>query len=203
MNQEKALWPESYYLENDPKSRWELLQKAAQEGKIDPQEKALREELWTKRYGRKMNKKGPIGDGYIGLWVTMSLHLRDLDSKLRRRTILKELDRELVELGLDATRLDARTRELVDLELLHAMRIFYITCNEGSYNSQLFGLMRLKENRLIEKIAFDVYGIAYQMPEKLGMTERFEALQKAAYRGFAERYPNSIDLLDDLINQRR
>ena len=40
---EKAVWPESYYLENDPDRRWELLQNAAEKGQIDPQEKALRE----------------------------------------------------------------------------------------------------------------------------------------------------------------
>lgn len=201
MNQEKALWPENYYLENDPKLRWELLQSAAQEGKIDPQEKAMREDLWTRRYGKKPAKKGPPSDGYIGLWMTMSLHLRDLNSRFRRRSIIKELDQKLNELGVDATQLDGRMRELVDLELLHAMRIFYSTCTEGTYNSQLFGLMRLKEDRLIEKIVYDVYDIAYLMPEKLGMNERFCALQKAAYQGFAERYPNNIGLLDDLIHQ--
>lgn len=197
------MWPESYYRENDPAKRWELLQEAAREGWIDRQEQTLREELWSLRYGQKKVKKGPPHDRYIGFWVTMNLNLQDIDSRFRRRSILRETDQLLTELGIDATQLEDSRRELVYLELLHAMRIFYSTCTDGTYNSQLFGLMRLKEDKLIEKIIYDIFNIAYRMPKKLAMSERFVLLQQAAYKGFYERYPNHVDLLDQLIESEQ
>ena len=198
---EKAVWPESYYLENDPDRRWELLQNAAEKGQIDPQEKALREELWQRRYGKKRAKKGASGDGYIGFWLTLSLNLQDINSRFRRRAMAGEIRRKAEQLGIDATRLEGRERELVDRELHHAMRLFYTTCTEGNYGTQVFGLMRMKADRLVGKIAGDVYATVYLLPQRLEMSERFALLQRAAYDEFCDRYPDSADLLDRLIEE--
>ena len=199
MRREAAPWPESYYLETAPQKRWALLQEAISGGKIDQEEAALREKLWKRRYGENLSPKAPARDGYVGLWVTMNVHSKDIDSRFRRRGIIKEVQKLLDELGIDDPQADAQEKELIQQELFHAMEIYYSTCNEGTYNSQIFGLMRMKKDRLIDKIIADVYTVAYEMPAKMELSERFAPLRKAAYDAFCETYPDEVERLDQAI----
>ena len=68
----------------------------------------------------------------------MNVHSKDIDSRFRRRGIIKEIQNMLDELGIDDPQADAREKELTQQELFHAMEIYYSTCNEGTYNSQVF-----------------------------------------------------------------
>ena len=199
MRREAAPWPESYYIETVPQKRWDLLQDAIESGKMDQEEAALREKLWKRRYSNGRSPKAPPRDGYVALWVTMNVHSKDIDSRFRRRGIIKEIQNMLDELGIDDPQADAREKELTQQELFHAMEIYYSTCNEGTYNSQIFGLMRMKKDRLIDKIIADVYTVAYEMPAKMELSERFAPLRKAAYDAFCETYPEEAARLDEVI----
>ena len=199
MRREAAPWPESYYLETAPQKRWELLQEAISSGKIDQEEAALREKLWKRRYGEKTSPKAQPRDGYIALWVTMNVHARDINSRFRRRGIIKEIQTMLDQLGIDDPQASAQEKELTQQELFHAMEIYYSTCSEGTYNSQIFGLMRMKKDRLIDKIIADVYLVAYEMPAKMELSERFAPLRKAAYDAFCETYPDEAERMNQAI----
>lgn len=199
MRKERAPWPECYYEETDPLKRRALLEEAIEKGEGEPAVNALRQKLWALRYGERTRKNAPPADGYVALWVTMSFRRKDVDSRFRARAAEKELSGMLVRLRIDSPEAGEEERFLVYRELVHAMGIYLSTCTEGSYNTQIFGLMRLKKERLIEKIVYDVYSVAYELPAKLGMEEKFEPLRRAAYEAFSDAYPDEVELLDGAI----
>ena len=90
-------------------------------------------------------------------------------------------------------------QELVYQELVHAVRLYLSTCAEGSYNTRFLGMVRLKPEQLVEKIVAEIYGVAYELPEKLGMAAQFAPLRRAAYEAFSAAYPDEVGLLDSAI----
>ena len=44
-----------------------------------------------------------------------------------------------------------------------------------------------------------IYGVAYELPEKLGMAAQFAPLRRAAYEAFSAAYPDEVGLLDSAI----
>ena len=45
----------------------------------------------------------------------------------------------------------------------------------------------------------EIYGVAYELPEKLGMAAQFAPLRRAAYEAFSAAYPDEVGLLDSAI----
>ncbi len=200
MNKQRAPWPECYYEEFDARKRKALLDEALARQEGDPQENAIRQKLWALRYGAE-KKNMPPADGYAALWMNMNLWRKDTASRFRIRAAVKDLSGMLKKLGLDTLPEDATERALMDRELVHAVRLYLSTCSQGSYNTRFLGMMRLKPEQLVEKIVSEIYGVAYELPEKLGMTQQFEPLRRAAYKAFSMEYPDDTDLLDSMIVQ--
>ena len=198
MNKERAPWPQCYYDELDARRRKEMLDGAIENGEGNPEENAVRQKLWALRYGQP-KKNMPPADGYAGLWITMNLWRRDTASRFRVRAAVKELGGMLRQLGIDAPQASGLEQELVYQELVHAVRLYLSTCAEGSYNTRFLGMVRLKPEQLVEKIVAEIYGVAYELPEKLGMAAQFAPLRRAAYEAFSAAYPDEVGLLDSAI----
>ena len=198
MNKERAPWPQCYYDELDARRRKEMLDSAIENGEGNPEENAVRQKLWALRYGQP-KKNMPPADGYAGLWITMNLWRRDTASRFRVRAAVKELGGMLRQLGIDAPQASGLEQELVYQELVHAVRLYLSTCAEGSYNTRFLGMVRLKPEQLLEKIVAEIYGVAYELPEKLGMAAQFAPLRRAAYEAFSAAYPDEVGLLDSAI----
>ena len=126
----------------------------------------------------------------------MNLWRRDTASRFRVRAAVKELGGMLRQLGIDAPQASGLEQELVYQELVHAGRLYLSTCAEGSYNTRFLGMVRLKPEQLVEKIVAEIYGVAYELPEKLGMAAQFAQLRRAAYEAFSAAYPDEVGLLD-------
>lgn len=200
MDKQRTPWPGCYYEEFDARKRKKMLDEAQALQQGDPKENAVRQKLWALRYGAA-KKNMPPADGYAALWMTMNLWRKDTVSRFRIRAAVKELSGMLKKLGLDEPPADETERVLVDRELVHAVRLYLSTCKQGSYNTRLLGMVRLKPDQLVEKIVAEIYGVAYELPEKLGMTQQFAPLRRAAYEAFGMEYPDDVALLDELIVQ--
>lgn len=198
MSKERAPWPQCYYDELDARKRKDLLDKAIENGEGAPEENAVRQKLWALRYGQP-KKNMPPADGYAGLWITMNLWRRDTASRFRVRAAVKELSGMLKQLGIDAPQASSLEQELVYRELVHAVRLYLSTCTEGSYNTRFLGMVRLKPEQLVDKIVNEICGVAYELPERLGMEEQFAPLRRAAYEAFSAAYPEQVGKLDSVI----
>lgn len=197
----RSPWPECYYEETDPLVRRELLTQAMAAGEGDPAENELRQKLWALRYGApdKRGKRPP--DSCIRFWVTATMCARDAGSRFGARAAAKELSRDLAALDVYPAAADAREQQLVYRELVHAMTVYLATCTEGSYNSQVFGLMKMKQSSLVQKITADIATVTGRLPRQLGMEEAFAPLRRAACAAFADAYPNDVGLLEQQLEE--
>ncbi len=198
MPKEKAPWPECYYQENDAQKRLALLEDAIQKREGDDAENALRKKLWGLRYGRQIKKNGPLPDGYVGLWVALNYHRQDR-SYFRLRSAVREIEGRLRDLGIDHMQNTEQEQQLLHRELVHAVSLYLSTCNEGSYSTQVFGLMKMKPESLVQKIAAEIYDVTCDLPARLGLAQRLKPLRKAAFEAFYETFPDHTELLEDTI----
>lgn len=198
MPKEKAPWPECYYQENDAKKRLALLEEAIQAGEGDEAENVLRKKLWALRYGQQAKKNGPLPDGYVGLWVALNYHRQDR-SYFRLRGAVREIEGRLRDLGINSMQATEQEQQLLHRELVHAVSLYLSTCNEGSYSTQVFGLMKMKPESLVQKIAAEIYDVTCDLPARLGLAEQLKPLRKAAFEAFYDTFPDYEELLQDTI----
>ena len=197
MPKEKAPWPECYYQEKDAKKRLALLEEAIQAGEGDETENAIRKKLWGLRYGQQAKKNAPLPDGYVGLWVALNYHRQDR-SYFRLRGAVREIEGRMHDLGFDSLQSE-QEQQLLHRELMHAVSLYLSTCSEGSYNTQAFGLMKMKQENLIQKIAAEIQDVTCDLPARLNLTEQLTPLRKAAFETFCETFPDNAELLEDTI----
>ena len=198
MPKEKAPWPECYYQENDAKKRLALLEEAIQAGEGDEAENVLRKKLWALRYGQQAKKYGPLPDGYVGLWVALNYHRQDR-SYFQLRGAVREIEGRLRDLGINSMQGTEQEQQLLHRELVHAVSLYLSTCNEGSYSTQVFGLMKMKPESLVQKIAAEIYDVTCDLPARLGLAEQLKPLRKAAFEAFYDTFPDYEELLQDTI----
>lgn len=198
MPKEKAPWPECYYQENDAKKRLALLEEAIQAGEWDEAENVLRKKLWALRYGQQAKKNGPLPDGYVGLWVALNYHRQDR-SYFQLRGAVREIEGRLRDLGINSMQGTEQEQQLLHRELVHAVSLYLSTCNEGSYSTQVFGLMKMKPESLVQKIAAEIYDVTCDLPARLGLAEQLKPLRKAAFEAFYDTFPDYEELLQDTI----
>ena len=198
MPKEKAPWPECYYQENDAKKRLALLEEAIQAGEGDEAENVLRKKLWALRYGQQAKKNGPLPDGYVGLWVALNYHRQDR-SYFQLRGAVREIEGRLRDLGINSMQGTEQEQQLLHRELVHAVSLYLSTCNEGSYSAQVFGLMKMKPESLVQKIAAEIYDVTCDLPARLGLAEQLKPLRKAAFEAFYDTFPDYEELLQDTI----
>ena len=198
MPKEKAPWPECYYQENDAKKRLALLEEAIQAGEGDEAENVLRKKLWALRYGQQAKKNGPLPDGYVGLWVALNYHRQDR-SYFQLRGAVREIEGRLRDLGINSMQGTEQEQQLLHRELVHAVSLYLSTCNEGSYSTQVFGLMKMKPESLVQKIAAEIYDVTCDLPARLGLAEQLKPLRKASFEAFYDTFPDYEELLQDTI----
>ena len=198
MPKEKAPWPECYYQENDAKKRLALLEEAIQAGEGDEAENVLRKKLWALRYGQQAKKNGPLPDGYVGLWVALNYHRQDR-SYFQLRGAVREIEGCLRDLGINSMQGTEQEQQLLHRELVHAVSLYLSTCNEGSYSAQVFGLMKMKPESLVQKIAAEIYDVTCDLPARLGLAEQLKPLRKASFEAFYDTFPDYEELLQDTI----
>ncbi|MFQ7158178.1 MAG: DUF6553 family protein [Ruthenibacterium sp.] len=196
MSKERAPWPQCYYDELDARKRKDLLDKAIENGEGAPEENAVRQKLWALRYGQPKNM--PPADGYAGLWITMNLWRRDTASASACARG-EGAERYAEAAGHRRPAGQQPGTGAVYRELVHAVRLYLSTCTEGSYNTRFLGMVRLKPEQLVDKIVNEICGVAYELPERLGMEEQFAPLRRAAYEAFSAAYPEQVGKLDSAI----
>ena len=187
------LWVEQYRREPEKEERKEILEKAiAEEGLTE--ENALRKQFFEERYEEA--KSGNI-DHFIRGWMSLAYLENEKNSFFAKNRIKKEVDkiREDFNLDLAAKHGEMGQRVLYD-EFYNAARLFMHLCEEDrTYGAILLGLGRMKPARLIAKIAWDFYRVAYEIPQAIGMEKELETFRKALTEAFCDTHSKYKHLL--------
>ena len=182
-----------YYKQTDPLKRKRLLDMAIEEGS-EPEANAIRKELYDVRYAGKseMNKNMPA-DGYLGLWMMMEYNrsvgsgLFGLDTRRAAREIRKILANLKFQEYQDKGGLYA---ELHYKEVCHMVRTYMtLSKSDRNYNSTIFGMMKMSDERSSDKLKNDVINMAVGLPEKIGMVQELEIVTRAAREVYEEFFP--------------
>lgn len=191
MNQTR--WPEGYYEEFDPEKRRQLLEEAMAAGEGDAAENGLRRRLWELRY-EKARKNAPPADRYIALWLTLDHWRKSGLSPRQARAARRELAPMAALLQPEGD--EAAVRPLVHNELVHATRLYLNTCAQSSYGTVLLGLVRLKNDQLVEKAAKEVAEVTSLVPRWAGLAGEFAPLAPAAREAFGLVFPEGVEVLE-------
>ena len=85
-------------------------------------------------------------------------------------------------------------------ELCNMTRLYLKLCKDDkTYSSIILGLGRMKDASLVQKMARDVFTLAYEIPRQTGLEEDFRLFTKAATDTFFEVYPDDKGLLEAMI----
>ena len=192
------LWVEQYRRETEKEDRLEILEKAiAEEGLTE--ENALRKQIFAERY--EESKKGKI-DHFIRGWMTLAYLENEAGSFLGKKRIQKEIPKIRSDFQLDLAKEhgEAGQRVLYD-EFYNTARLYISLCQDDkSYNSILLGLGRMKPEKLIAKIAADLYHVSSEIPKMIGMEEELKVFREALTEAFCDTYSKQKNLLLDRLH---
>lgn len=200
-------WPLHYYEIPDIDKREDILKKiiaALREELSSSGSEHIREELsknerrleiLLKRYPEK--KRNDIRlDCFIAAWMNMLITGRLGINFLNKGRIKKEVTGYLKALCV----LDFPQDDLLIDEWEDFAKFWIKSCAEDkTYDSTIFGLIRLSDKNLALKIASDILDISYFIPLKFGYAEDCKAFRdvlKRTYIGMidnGEKYWNEID----------
>lgn len=173
-------WPKSYYMEIDAGKRRQLLEERIREGD-EGEDNFLRMELWDHRYEviKKIGKKEEkYKDCFMAALMQLLMLSDESNRPLFRKRAEKEISKVLKMLGVDK---EAHyTRELLLEEIKHLFLVYAVTSMEDrQYSTILFGLGKMKKEKIEQKLIMDIYKIIYELPENTGGQEGFSLIAQA------------------------
>lgn len=182
-------WPESYYAPADREERLEILKERLKSGEADEKDQ-LRMKFWKLRY--ETRDKMPRGVDYlIRSWMELYFISRKPGNRWAKKQQAKDLEQVKQDLGFSLAReYGSMGEEVLYQELCNGIRLYIQLCQQDSkYNSQLLGIMKLKPEKLVEKIGNEFWKISTVVPESFGQEEAFRVFKKACEDTFWAAYP--------------
>ena len=193
------LWVEEYRREVEKEDRKAILDKAvAEEGLTE--ENMLRQKLFDERY--ETNPKGNI-DHFIRGWMSLAYLENETNSFFGKNRIKKEADRIRADFCLNLAKEYGETGQKVLYdEFYNTARLYMGLCEEDrTYGSIILGLGRMKPEKLVAKIAADLYRVSHTIPKQVGMFEELELFRKALTEAFCDAHGKQKHLLLDRIHE--
>ncbi|HIZ22543.1 MAG TPA: hypothetical protein IAA21_07080 [Candidatus Blautia faecigallinarum] len=188
----------AYYREADPMKRKNLLEQSIEAGE-EPEENAIRKELWELRY-QGPSELGPQtrADGFLGLWMILEFN-RDAGKRLfggkgARKEIVKSLEKLKFRETCEKSSLH---EELLYRECCHMVKLYMDLCEKDkSYNSVLCGILTISKDRAKNKLKNDIYETAISLPPAVGMENELSLITKAAKEMYELHFPGEGGLED-------
>lgn len=196
---EEKAWVEKYYEETDREIRKEILdQGIAQEGMT--RENEIRMKFWESRYETR-EKDQVVIDRFIRGWMGMSYLNTSSRSFLGRKKMDREKQKILEDWSMElAESYGEKGQEALYHEFCNMTRLYLKLCQEDkSYSSLILGIGTMKKESLINKIAQEIFTLAYAVPRYTGTEELFSGFTRAATDVFYETFPRNRDLLERRI----
>ena len=167
-----------YYEEIDPERRKELLEIGCEQC---PDENAdfIRRRLWDLRYADPENS-GRRVDLFLWQCVNLLCIYKTAGFLFTRRGAEKELQKARKTMGFELAETYGDTgKKLLYFECRNAIRRYFWTCHDKSYQKKLFGIASMKEDEWQDKIAGNAWQLAEGLPERLGKKEELALFSDA------------------------
>lgn len=195
-------WENQYYHELKVDKRKKMLDDAIAYEGMSP-ENELRQKLLEARYGKSLGR-GRRVDFFIRGWVTLSMlpnSVSPRNKKKRAREIQSIMDDWKFELASEY----GETGKRILYEEFCNMTLAYIdTCrHDKTYGAVILGMGRISEDSMMEKIARDVFNVAYSIPEELGISEDLKIFTQAATAMVCEAFPDIEEEFLELVSQKK
>lgn len=201
---EMAEWPECYYREREGLQRRELLDEADR-NHLTPEENKIRRLLWERRYPGLVNSREKIKDSYLRAWFDFRYAADNASGLFSYKKIVREISRDLEQMGFQAVKEFGETGEAVLYRELYHMAMLYITlCQEDKgYGSLLFGMGKVSEDSVAQRIAKEIVKVVCLVPKKLNLEQECALWTKACLTAFADAYPDKKGDLENLIREMK
>jgi hypothetical protein len=144
------------------------------------------------RYGRKKKLFGGAADAFLSAMLDLLFINNQVDNGLGARGAQRELAKTGTALGLDEyASYGWRGREMFLREYKNAVRYFVELGKEDkTYSSGFLHLARLSDGKMENKFARDLGIMAYKLPRRFGLADRFAPFARGAAESFAELFPD-------------
>lgn len=197
-----ASWEERYFRETDRDMRRRILEDAAKE-QGETAQIVLYRKLWQARY-TPVGKEPKHIDHFIRGYMNMYYMARSLKSVFRRKVTEKELESVRTDWMfsfLARPEFAGIAEEALYREYGNTVRLYLELCLEDkSYGAALFGVMRMKDEKLKKKIAADIYGTAVRVPRAAGKEEEFSLFSSAARDTLYEMFPEDHAVFEEVFS---
>ncbi|MBQ9061230.1 MAG: hypothetical protein IJ121_00175 [Eubacterium sp.] len=196
-------WERDYYRELKREKRKAILDAAILEEGMSP-ENELRAKLLESRYGKKL-EKGQSVDYFIRGWMTLQFLANARKSFGFKRKARKELASVKADWQFDlAAEYGETGQKVLYQEFCQLTRVYLDLCQrDRNYGAILFGVGRIKEETLQNKIGRDIYTISYEIPQEIGAVEELKLFTDAAARTLTDVFPEIADDFYELVERNR
>ncbi len=186
-------WPDSYYREREPRLRLELLDAADEQG-LTPEDNRVRRELYEIRYPRT----GKVKDTYLKAWIDTRFLSDRKGGGLFKSRSERKLREALDPTGIRAHPEDPRYRRLLYNELYHLGMLYAaLCCEDKNFNSVIFGIGQLSEEKVARKTAGEFLDVAVNIPRAYGAGEEYADWTRALKEAYRDMFPDYAYLMDE------
>lgn len=193
--------PDMFFEAVDVDERKEILERM-KKSDTDPEVVKICEELFERRHISREKNVQSIDYAIRGI-VNMKFLPEVARGWFSKNKLPDKVDEILNDLGYGVCeKYGSLGRELWFKELCNTMRLYIHLCQKDkAYSSIVFGIGKIKPERLAEKIGQDVVTLTYSIPKEIGMLQEFEQLAQAAKTVYVESYPKLAMLYEQLLDE--
>lgn len=188
-----------YYNEYDPVKRGKILDELIAENPDSSNQR--RKEIYDMRYDIKnLKKNGVVGDGYVNLWMTMKYSAENNTGWFGCKGARKEITKLLEKMGIPGF---LETDEKMMYDEFYHLSALYITSSrtDRNYTTSLMGMVPMKDDVILSKIAGDIYMVGYVMPSRIKMESEFAVFGRAARDAYYDILPDNREYLEELLEK--
>lgn len=191
-------WPEAFYLPTEGEERKKALEIAIAKG-LDSEENEIRKEILERRYELEEGV-----DQFLAGWLNLMYYANVVRSGFMAKFHKKDMQKTQEKLCFDIVeKYGKKGEEILFMELYHLVDFYIDICErDKKYNGILLGLGTIKKEKLIEKIATDIYRVSYSVPNVLERNDAYDLLIKAGTQCYYNRFPNQRENLDNLLKNK-
>ncbi|MBQ0058677.1 MAG: hypothetical protein KBS83_01775 [Lachnospiraceae bacterium] len=193
-------WPECFYEEAELDDRKALLDEADRQN-LTPEENAIRRKILDMRY--VVQKKSDVQtDRFLQLWLYLTYAVNNSKRGAITKRQAKEVKKLADSIGLDTIKGEIAEKALYK-EFYHTAVLYTnLSMADKQYGSFLFGLGRLKGDKLSLKIANDFFKACYAGPSQIDFAHH-DLWSEALTNAFGDFFPAHSSYLAALIEKSK
>lgn len=190
-------WPRHYYEITDIDQRENILKEMLETLPAMQEENLRRLEILQKRYPQEPRIQGKRRDNFIAAWMLLMITGRTGVNFLNRKRTEREIRSCLRDFGL----LDFPQDDLLRAEWRDFAALWIRTCaQDKAYSSTAFGMLRLKDSTLAEKILSEINEVTLRIPQKFGLEQKVLPLREIMLAAFSRMIPNAQEFLSSALD---